>query len=202
MLLLVLGFLSQTRQATLTAHGMEHGHSWHISITAGELDVKHHHLGARRNRFDEYVPTIDGVSMIGTSGGTRDDVLRRIGSWGKADQEIPEDPIVIRAFTVWIDREKVELPRKLWQDLLEPDVIREDSTRALDVDVSDLGVKVAKNGSSLNVTLVGSDGGGSYDVWWHIAKTGRVSRGFYDLEVDWDWQKHNGYHAVPRPGTR
>jgi hypothetical protein len=183
--------------ATFEEHGVLHGHRWRVRIVEAFLDPKNHRLDLRNG-----IPTIDGIRLIGFDTIDRARGVREIQHWrsgvAKDGDETWMEPLLVKSFTVWLDGKEIDLPKRMWRDCAQLDVVQDRSSGSKvelitpHFSAEYFAVKMPRNGSSLNVACWGSDGAGSYGVWWHIAKTGRVSRGFFDALSE-DWFKHNGY---------
>jgi hypothetical protein len=107
--------------------------------------------------FDIFV---GGRKLIGFDGFTKDDI-KRFPDPKKRLADCTE----VTAIDVWIDKKHVVVPKRLFNDLINPNTEKPAASATL-----------SKNGKRLDLELAGSDGAGSWTATWHITSTGKVTR--------------------------
>jgi hypothetical protein len=109
--------------------------------------------------FDGGWPAADGRKLWGTDGWTKEELDRISTAY------FEERATEIVSFEGWVDGKKLSISRKLFDDLLWPNLNPECCWAWL-----------SKDGSRLVVKMLGSDASGSYVVIWTLRPNGKHSR--------------------------
>ena len=119
-------------------------HAARLVFSTGAFERSKHKITYGK-RLDLTVLEVDGRMALGVDG------------------DVPR--VEIRSIDFIFDGKKVGVPRKLYADLYEPNL-----------DKNNLATKIGDDESSLLVFMAGSDAAGGYQVIWVLRKDGRHSR--------------------------
>ena len=150
--------------AAYTLSGRSGKHHWSVRLEQRNFEWRGRRPGVVAVHGKEnYVPTLNGRRIYGFDGNFRKETLRLI-------DEMPTRGTSLVRVVMDLDGKRTVLSERWYEDLIDPN---------LGSDYVAAGF--TKDGSKFVLSMLGSDGGGSYRVLWTLRKKGHgVSRKVYE----------------------